>query len=212
MTWHHYYDLGYYGLTKVLAEDIRRVAELGLDGYTSCAVLRAFYPHGFPMYVHSKLLWNPELRVDELAREYFEGAFGKDGSLVREYMETLSDLSSFGAFYRMWRAGISPPDEERIEVTEKLRRIPEVVEELQPIIERNQTTGNSAHDLSWKHLSVHAGMVLKMVDMLQARLDNRQQEEEEAWKKLADYLALHEDDTDSVFDIKRFQSAVQRRR
>src|SRR5690606_20973287 len=91
MTWHHYYDLGYYGLTKVLAEDIRRVAELGLDGYTSCAVLRAFYPHGFPMYVHSKLLWNPELRVDELAREYFEGAFGKDGSLVREYMETLSD-------------------------------------------------------------------------------------------------------------------------
>jgi len=31
-------------------------------------------------------------------------------------------------------------------------------------------------------------------------------------KKLMDYVALHEDETDGVFDIKRFESAVQRRR
>jgi hypothetical protein len=209
---HHYYDMGYYGMTEVLAEDIRRLPQIGLHGFVSCQNVRAWFPHGFPLYVHAKLLWNPEYRTEDLAWEYFAGAFGEDGPLVLEYMKTLSDLSSFNYFPRMQRIRSLPPDDERAELVEKLVRIPDVVERFRPVIARNETTGDPAHQASWKLLSVHSGMVLKMADVLRARAEDRQEREDDTWKKLLDYLALHEDDTDDVFDIKLFQGAVQRRR
>jgi hypothetical protein len=211
MTWHHYYDMGYYGLTKVLAEDIRRLSDLGLDGFVSCQVLRAYYPQGFPLYANARLLWNPEYRIEDLAPEYFAGAFGEDGGLALEYMKALSDLSGFGTFYRIWRTRTLPSDDERAEVVERLARIPDTVEKFQPVIARNLTVGAPAHQLSWKHLSVHSEMVIKLAEVLHARVEGRPAEEDDAWEELMDYIALHEDDTDGVFDIKRFQSSVERR-
>ncbi len=211
MTWHHSYDMGYYGLTEVLAEDIRRLRDLGLNGYVSCALLRAFYPTGFPLYVHARLLWNPEYRTEDLAREYFVGAFGEEGTQVQEYMKALSDLSCYGTFYEIWRTKTLPSDTERAEVIQKLARIPDVVGKFRPVISRNETMGDTAHQLSWKLLSVHSGMVLRMTDVLRFRVEDRREEEDEAWKKLVDYLVLHEEDTDGVFCIGHFIVSVRRR-
>jgi hypothetical protein len=111
----------------------------------------------------------------------------------------------------MWRTKILPPDDQRAELDRELAAIPNVVEKFRPVITRNKTRGNTAHQASWKLLSVHSEMVLKMTEMLRARLMDNRMEDDEAWKKLADYIALHEDETDEVFDIKRFQSSIQRR-
>lgn len=92
MTWHHYLDPGYYGFMQVMAEDIRRLPKMGMDGFVSCQVLRSYFPHGYPMYAHARLLWNPARNTDELAREYFAGAFGADGDQARQYVARLSEL------------------------------------------------------------------------------------------------------------------------
>lgn len=212
MTWHHSFDLGYYGLTEVLAEDIKRLPDLGLHGFLSCARLRAFFPTGFPLYLHGRLLWDPGYSKKDLARYYFAGAFGKDSPLVEEYMKRLSDLSSFNAFYRKSRTGILPSYDERAAITEKLSRIPDVVQNFREVIARNETAGDPAHQLSWKLLSVHSGIALRMADVLQARIKEKHEAEDEAWKKLEEYLMLHEDDTDGVFCIGHFLTSVRPRR
>jgi len=211
MTTHHYYDMGYYGLVKVLAGDIRKLSDLGLNGYVSCQVLRTFYPHGFPLHANAKLLWNPEYKTEEIAKDYFTGAFGADGPLAMEYMKTLSDLSSFLAFNRRRALGTWRSDDERTEIMEKLSHIPDVVEKFRSVIAKNQFTGDPSHQLSWKHLSVHSEMVILMTDMLRARVEDKRAEEKEAWKKLSDYIAQNEDNTDGVFDITRFESALKPR-
>ena len=70
-----------------------------LDGFVSCQTQNAFYPHGFPIYAHARLLWDPQQRVEDLARSYFEAAFGAEGGLALQQMKLLSDLFSPKYFY-----------------------------------------------------------------------------------------------------------------
>jgi hypothetical protein len=212
MTWHHYYDMGYYGLTRVLAEDIRRLSDLGLDGFVSCQIMRAFFPHGFPLYTHAKLLWNPQYEREDLAQEYFEGSFGTDGPKALKYMKTLSELFSPTYFYRIRRTRTHPEDAaEPKEVVEKLARAPHIVVDFQPVIEKNLQTDNLVHRLSWKYLLVHAEMATRLANVLRARVEGRRDQEDEYWKSLKDYIAIHEDDTEAVFDPLWFINSVQRR-
>lgn len=212
MIWHHYHDAGYYGLTDVLAEDIRRLPKLGLDGFVSCQIVRAFYPHGFPLHAHARLLWDPQADMKNLAEEYFAGAFGNDGPPALEHMKSLSELFSPTYFYRIRQTRTSPPaDAQATLVADGLERASRVVSEFQPVIERNLQTSDPARKLSWKHLSVHAETVTRLAEVLRARVEDRRSDEDVHWKELLDHLADREDDIDGVFDAKWFDLSVARR-
>jgi hypothetical protein len=211
-TWHHFYDPGYYGLTEVLAEDIRRLPKLGLHGFVSCQLTRAFFPHGFPLYAHAKLLWNPQYEREDLAQEYFKGSFGEDGPKALAYVKTLSELFSPTYFYQMWRTRAGPADEGQAkEVAKKLLRAPHVVFDFRPVIEKNLLMDNPAHRLSWKYLSVHSEMTIKLANVLRARVEGRRSQEDEYWQGLMDYIAVHEEDVDAGFDAWYFRRSLQRR-
>lgn len=65
--------------------------DIGLNGYVSCQVQRAFLPAGLPMYVLGKTLWDSGLEFEQIAEEYFTAAFGDDGLLCMKYLETMSE-------------------------------------------------------------------------------------------------------------------------
>lgn len=203
MTWYHFYDQGYYGLMEVMAEDIRRLPQLNLNGFVSCQNQKAFFPHGFPTDAHARLLWNPQSKVDDLARDYFEGAFGKEGELALQQMKTFSDLFSPQFFYRKARGKepLRPEDAEAREASEKLGRVEAAVQSFRPVIERNLASGDPARQLSWKYLSIHAGMATRMADALRARAEGNKKEEGEKWQHLRDYLVESEDEIENVFDL-----------
>ncbi|MBM3861287.1 MAG: DUF4838 domain-containing protein [Verrucomicrobia bacterium] len=204
MVWYHFYDQGYYGLMEVMAEDIRRLPQMNLHGFVSCQNQKAFYPHGFPIYAHARLLWNPQSQVDDLARDYFQGAFGPEGALALEQMKTLSDLFSPQYFYRKSRAKdlVRPGDDG---IPQKLSRVAEAVQKFRPVIERNLSRGHPAHQLSWKYLSVHAGMVVPMAAALQSRAEGKSKDEANHWKAVRQYVIEHEAITENVFDFFWFQ-------
>jgi hypothetical protein len=208
MVWYHYYDQGYYGLMDVLAEDIRRLPRLNLQGFVSCQTQKAFYPHGFPLYAHARLLWNPRNQVDSLAQDYFEGAFGKEGALALQHMKTLSDLFSPKYFYgkQRTREAIRPDDAEGQAVRKKLTLVDDAVQKFRPIIERNLPIGDPVHRLSWKYLSVHSGMAVLMADALRARVEGKPKDEVARWEAVRQYVVEHEDATESAFDLFRFQN------
>jgi hypothetical protein len=203
MTWYHFYDQGSYGLMEVMAEDIRRLPQLKLNGFVSCQNQKAFFPHGFPTYAHARLLWDPRSQVEDLARYYFGGAFGKEGELALQQMKTFSDLFSPQYFYRKARGKepLRPEDAEAREASEKLGRVEAAVQSFRPVIERNLASGDPARQLSWKYLSIHAGMAMRMAEALRARVEGRKKEEGEKWKAVRDFIVENEDDIDGVFDL-----------
>jgi hypothetical protein len=205
MFYFHFYDQGYYGYLELLAEDIRRLPRLNLDGFVSCQMQRTFYPHGFPHHAHARLLWNPETELADLARDYFQGAFGDDGAAAREYMATLSDLFSPEYFYGRWRTKATPDDQRVQDARKKLATVADAVQQFRPTIEKNRQTGDPVHQLSWKYLSIHSGMVVLMADALLARDEGRKDDEQASWTALCEYVVDHEDDTEAVFDVFSFQ-------
>lgn len=201
----HFYDPGYYGYLELLAEDIRRLPRLKLDGFVSCQMQRTFFPHGFPHYAHARMLWNPGPNLDVWAKTYFQGAFGEEGASVLAHMKTLSDLFSPEYFYGRGKKKVAPDDPLVQDAREKLSKVRDAVKKFQPTFERNRQIADPVHKISWKHLAVHSGMAVLMADALLARDEGRKDDEAAAWRALRDYIVKHEEDTEGVFDIFSFQ-------
>jgi hypothetical protein len=94
MMWDHYTDPGYTHIANVLYEDIVRLDSIGLSGYMSCQVQRAFFPTGLCMYVMGEALWNAEKPYTESVDEYFTAAYGERGTWVYEYLTRITKLFS----------------------------------------------------------------------------------------------------------------------
>jgi hypothetical protein len=200
----HYYDQGYYGYLKLLAEDIRMLSDLNLDGFVSCQMQKTFYPHGLPHFANARLLWNPEYNFEEIAEYYFEGSFGGEWKEALEYMKVISDLFSPEYFYKH-KGRQNTDDEESILARKKLSEVNGIVNNFQPVIEKNLNNTNTSQKLSWELLSIHSGMVVKMAQALTARNEGRTDDEKIAWKELGEYFVEHEDITEEIFDVWSFK-------
>lgn len=210
MTWHHYFDPGYYGLVDVMAEDIRRLPKLGMEGFVSCQVMRSFYPHGFPMYAHARLLWNPTLNTGELAREYFSGAFGEDGGRALQYAQKLSEL--FSPLYLSMETLLGEDSPEKRAALARFQQVPETVAAFRPVIESHLSTTDAAHRQSWRYLWSHSDLVLKLAEALEARVSGNQAAANAKWTELVQLVAERELETDPVLDIQWFVSTYERTR
>ncbi|MFZ2643518.1 MAG: hypothetical protein WA117_21180, partial [Verrucomicrobiia bacterium] len=126
---------------------------------------------------------------------------------VRRYMTTLSDL--FAPLY-LDRDMLFVKDEAaRQAALTKLAKVSQTVADFQPIIASHSSTGNPAHQQSWKLLSLHADMTLKLAAAVQAKAEKKQKEADALWKQLVEQVAVHEAETDSALDIAWFLRAYQ---
>ena len=94
----HYGDLGYVGISKIIAEDIHHLSDIGLNGYVSCQELRAAFPNSMPNYVMGHLLFDKTLTYEEIEEEYFKGAYGTEWKLALDYVHTISKYSNCDYF------------------------------------------------------------------------------------------------------------------
>jgi len=122
-------------------------------------------------------------------------------------MKRLSDLFSPKYFYakRQTKSAAESSDFEHQAVRQKLRQVADAVQRFQPVIDRNMERNDPSHRLSWKYLSVHAGMVVPMAQALLARAEGRTKDEAAHWKLVRQHLIAHEDTIEGVFDLYRFQ-------
>lgn len=90
----HYGDLGYVKLARVIGGDVKRLRQLGLNGYMSCQELRSGLPNFFPNYVLGRTLMDESADVNQLLEEYFSAAYGEDWPVAADHLFRLSSLSS----------------------------------------------------------------------------------------------------------------------
>jgi len=210
MTWHHYLDPGYYGFLDVMAEDIRRLPRMGMQGFVSCQVLRSYFPHGYPMYAHARLLWNPGENTDALARSYFAGSFGDGSEQVRHYMAKLSELFARVSLDRETLV-LGKDLAAKQPALAKLAQVEPTVAAFRPVIEAHLSAADPAQRLSWKYLAVHADLVVRLAAAVQGRALGGGKGAEPAWRQLVEELAAREADTDPALDIHWFVNTCQSR-
>ncbi|MGQ9608610.1 MAG: DUF4838 domain-containing protein [bacterium] len=91
--WRPFHDyLNTFALSKVISQDIKDYADLGLNGLVSCQVLRCFYPVGLEMSVMAETLWNKEAKWSDIVQCQLESTFGNNSNKVKEYLSGLEQL------------------------------------------------------------------------------------------------------------------------
>jgi len=200
----HYFDPGYYNMAAILADDIRQMEKLGLNGIIEDQTQRAYFPTGFPMYLYGKMLWNKNESFDHLAEAYFTGAFGKDAAACRKYMARLSEL--FDPVYLRGDKGdaINP------EMVIKLGKISALVADFKPLIEHNLASDDPAVACSWLYLSYHAQIVILLADALKARASGNMAVARTYWQQMVLFAFAHEEQVQPALDVHDFTRSLER--
>lgn len=202
--WDHMHDPGYTQTARIVGQDVRGLRDLRLNGLSSCQVQRAFFPTGLPMTVMARTLWDRDLSFDEIARDYFDSAFGPDGAACREYMARLTGL--FDPVYMRGEQTVVDP-----EAAERLSRIPAAVREFLPTIERNTSNENPCRAKSWEYLRYHAEICTMLSKALEARARDDREAAAAEWERTKRYVQENEPFLHPVLDVWIFVNVNGRR-
>jgi hypothetical protein len=143
--WAHLFEPGYFGISRVLYEDIKNLKNIGMNGYISCQLQRAFIPTGLGMYVMSSTLWDDTLEFEEIADEYFSASFGENGSECSNYLQNLSKMF-YPTYINDKIEDIDQKEAARFETVKKY------IDEFRPFIEKHLNSGEVCWELSFMYL------------------------------------------------------------
>lgn len=203
LMWDHYRDPGGIASARVLHQDVRGLADLGLAGLISCQVQRAFFPSGLSMAVMARTLWDRSLDFATLADDYFRAAFGAEGPACLAYLETISQL-----FDPPYLRDEKPRHDPAVAAT--FARLPGVVAEFRPTIARNLAAPDPCHARSWHYLAQHADLCALLAEALRLRATGDDEAALVAWAATQRFVRESEVDLHPVLDAYEFQSVLGR--
>ena len=94
----HYGDFGYMKIARIIFDDLKKLKNLGSQGYMSCQELRITMPTGFPNYVMGNCLLHKDCDFQDLKNRYFTALYGNVKEECISYLQALSDLSDMNYF------------------------------------------------------------------------------------------------------------------
>ncbi len=89
----HYFDFSsYLNISRVMAEDAKKLRQFGAHGIQNCKTQRAFMPTSLPIYSFGELLVDPDKDYEDIVEDYFTSAFGGYAKETQEYLNALAAL------------------------------------------------------------------------------------------------------------------------
>ena len=158
LIWAPYRDLAQFTLARVLHQDIRGLAALGLHGYNSCQNQRQSFPHSLGIDVMARTLWNKRVSFKRIVTETFTDAYGRDGVQAARFFQRISALAE--PFFERVHSDNSDPAwiAEGLNNLTKMRAL---VRRFRKIVRRNRAETSGAVQWSWRYL----GIYLEMTDL-----------------------------------------------
>lgn len=197
----HYGDFGYVHIARVIAQDVRALPALGLNGYISCQELRVLCPSALPNYVMGLMLLDGRAEFDALCREYFAAAYGPaDGAQVLAYLSQLSALSDCDYFN-----GKGPRQDTACAA--RMDRLIETLDQFAPVI-AGHCAGTGPALPWWQLLQYHAGYTRLLALALQALALGRSDEARRRFEAFQQEICAHEPEWQPVLDVYRIQEVA----
>ena len=212
----HYGDLGYVHISRIASEDIKKLREMGLNGMISCQELRAGMPNWLPNYVMGHTLFDEELSFDQLVKEYYQAAYGKDYQTVIDYLSKLSELGSCD-----YMNGKGP--RENPSMAERFQEILKTADEFLTVIDAHriplsqgaadegETDAPACNACAafqydspfWRLLSYHRQYVLLLGKALYYMANGENKNASQSWNAFREYICRMEPYFQEALDVYR---------
>jgi hypothetical protein len=215
LMWRHYRDPSYMKTARLIYDDLRGYKRMGFDGLISCQVQRAAVPTGLPIYVMANTLWNTEADFETLVTEYFEGAFGKDYRLARDYLEKISDFfapSYYGA--RNWGQKGMPSTERKNNsnaVARRMREAQNLITDFRETVYAHIGEGECDRADLWRNLIYHGFICLLLSQAMLAEARDDDAGLKIAHEALIDYVKQCDKRLGGVLDTAVYISTLNNR-
>ena len=208
-----YCDPSYMRISRETHRDMKALDAVGFEGCMDDQTHRMYLPTALPLITMGETLFDTSIDFEKLANEYFEGAFGEDGALVREYLEAMTPLMSPANV----RVGGKPGLEEETivecddgkrswlynpEAKRKASEAPALIDSFLPTIEKNIANATDVSRLdSWRYLAYHADICRYHARIIEAGAGGDIDRAREIFSELREYLSEHELEFHNVFDL-----------
>lgn len=191
----HYGDFGYVKLARVVSGDVKRLKQLGLNGYISCQELRSGLPNFFPNYVLGRTLMDERADVNELMAEYFSAAYGEDWPAVADYLFQLSSLSSTD-----YVNGKGPRTDQ--DMAARMKAVRELCLDFTPTLDAHRTPQGWQTPF-WAALDYHRAYVLKLSRALRHLALGEMEKAAESRRAFLELICEKEPDFQPWLDVYR---------
>jgi hypothetical protein len=84
---------------RIMAQDMKRLNKLGLNGMVSCQTQRCFWPHPYTMHAMADMLWNRSRSEATHRRKVFADTYGEAAKLALEYWNGVVKKTGSGGSY-----------------------------------------------------------------------------------------------------------------
>lgn len=192
----HYGDFGYLHISHIIYEDIHQLNALHLNGYISCQELRSFLPNGLPNYVMGKCLLGTKQTFDEIAKEYFQAAYGEHWKDCLSYLTSLSNLCDCD-YYN------GKGERKKESVAQNMILLQEKVSDFRAKYKQPPFWENETQMLFWKHLDYHSEYCILLSRALISLASGKTKEAEEHWKAFTYYICSNEPQFQKALDVYR---------
>ncbi|MBD5133495.1 MAG: DUF4838 domain-containing protein [Clostridiales bacterium] len=198
----HYGDFGYMKLARVMGGDVKRLGELGLDGYISCQELRSGLPNFFPNYVLGRALMDASLDVNGLMGEYFAAAYGEDWPVVADFLFQLSELSNTD-----YANGKGPRRDEALAA--RMDAVRELCLDFTPTLDAHRTPQGWQTPF-WHVLDFHREYVLKLARAWRRLAQGDGEGTAEGWQAFRQLIRENEPDFQPWLDVYRVLEVTEK--
>ncbi len=207
-----YADLGNMQISREAHRDMISLSVAGYNGSVSDQTHRMYMPTALPLIAFGETLFDKNVDFEKLSDDYFEGAFGKDGKVCRDYLEKLTKLLCTSNFRVGGRGGIMESALSDALQNKKswinneyvascAEKIPDLADEFRPVIYKNLAKlDNDTQLMSWNYLKYHGEICKMFSKILCAGATGGLEKAKEHFKPLADYLFENEMEFHKVFD------------
>ena len=94
--WYHQcFDLSGIELSKRVSEDIKTYKEYGIEGIIEDGSQRSFFPTGLAFYTYARTLYDSTLTPEEIAKDYFDTAFGEGSDEIYAYLKRVGEAFDY---------------------------------------------------------------------------------------------------------------------
>ena len=178
-------------MARITGGDVKKLRQMGLDGYISCQELRAALPNALPNYVMGYTLFDETADTGDLINEYFQAAYGEDWERVKAYLTTLSRLSSRD--YVNGKGGSVSAGMAR-----RMVALQAACREAAPWVDARRDQG-----LYWRLLAYHREYAMQLARALELLAADRPEEGREAWLALGKLIQENEPEFQPYLDVYR---------
>lgn len=179
---------------RVVWQDVRNLRRFGLNGLVNCQALRVYFPTGLGMVTLGRTLWDAELEFDEIASDYFAGAFGEDGTACREFLAEAEQL--VGELNRLLDA------EE--DAAAAIGDLEQLLEDFEAVLARNGPGGEEAcRATSWRLMRLYAYITREFAAYARTRNEGDPAATASIGHPLREYLQSVEDEYQPFLEPRR---------